>query len=621
MSDFDTKGFEPIIPVKRNLDEKKIYYQWSDPTKDGYPPHLNIGLKDQNIDGIFDRSTQVYVSTIIQLFSFMIPHSIEVKGTPFEGPTIADCEKYNRDHPGSPTDIMGGKNIGNLTDWYSDSKFAQQHLSGVNPSTIETASQKWVKAYVEEAGKQKLEKTKKLLSEGKDLFVQDYSYFREATGVSNEEEFKNTIEEKDENGKPNNTFTYRYACASVVIFQLHGDGRLHPLAITLDYRGSLDKSVTLFNRRLKPDDKVDEKNVKVDEKNDWPWRYAKTCVQTADWARHELAVHLVDTHLIEEAVIVATNRTIPDDHILYDILSPHWFRTLPLNAAARELLVPGVIARLCGLGPPAKAFSLVRWSYKNFNFQEKYIPNDLKKRGFQNLKPEDPKYRNYPYAHCMTYLWGIIRDFVKSVLKTKYTCNKEILEDPYLADWYKEIQTKGQVNNFPTIKTVDELIDAVTMCIHIASPQHTAVNYLQDYYYSFVPSKPAALCTRLPANLNALKAYTEKDLTAALPIGPEGPKWKDWLLASQLPILLSYRVDKEHSLINYSKSVYNVNRDRTGQETKVLKSDVIREAAKGLYSRLKTCDAIFKKFSDNQTAGTIEYKVLQSEVTAVSILI
>ena len=73
------------------------------------------------------------------------------------GPTLADCEKYNREHPSPKTDIMEGKNIGYLADWYSDARFAQQRLSGVNPSTIETAPPRWVKAYVDEEGKQKLE--------------------------------------------------------------------------------------------------------------------------------------------------------------------------------------------------------------------------------------------------------------------------------------------------------------------------------------------------------------------------------------------------------------------------------------------------------------------------------
>ncbi|KAI1413994.1 lipoxygenase [Hypoxylon sp. FL1857] len=620
---FDSKGFEPIMPRKRDLTQKQEIYQWSDPKVDGYPPHLQTIPKDKDqgapgVGHVFDLDELNFVGAISKVLSFIIPRSISEKGTPYEGPTLADCEKYNRDHPSPKTDIMDGENVGNKDDWYSDALFAQQHLSGVNPTTIETAPPEKVEAYANEAGKQGLEDMRKLLSEGKDLLIQDYSYFREATGVSDEDIFKNIVPEVDENGKPTRMAT-RYACASVIIFQLHSDGRLHPLAITLDYRGSLDKSVTIFNRRLTPDDKGE-----VDEKDDWPWRYAKTCAQTADWAGHEVAVHLVDTHLIEEAIIVATNRTIPDEHLLYEVLSPHWFRTLPLNAAARAVLVPYVIARISGLGPsfnPAdptlnRAYGLVKWSYKNFNFQDKYIPNDLKKRGFEIETETGSKYCNYPYATDMYLLWGVIRDFVKSVLGTKYKSDGDIQDDPYISDWCKEIQTQGQITTFPTITTVDQLVDAVTMCIHIASPQHTAVNYLQDYYYSFVPAKPPALCTPLPTDLKTLQAYTEKELTEALPIGTEGPKWKDWLLAAQLPELLSFKVEAKYNLITYAKSLYNVNKDRTNPNAQAIKG-----AAERFYSQLKDLSLAFDYVSACQTEGSIPYKVLQPELTAVSILI
>ena len=69
----------------------------------------------------------------------------------------------------------------------------------------------------------------------------------------------------------------------------------------------MDKSVTIFNKRMSPSDSTSG------EKDDWPWRYAKTCAQVTDWMRHELTVHLTLSHLVEEAIIVATNRTIPMD--------------------------------------------------------------------------------------------------------------------------------------------------------------------------------------------------------------------------------------------------------------------------------------------------------------------
>lgn len=626
------------MPLKRDLAQKRDIYRWSNPSADGYPPHLDTdalktaglpeGLPadlpaDQGSATLFDKKTNNLVGQIAQAVKFIIPDAISTQGTPFEGPTLADCEDYNREHPSQKTDIMDGENIGNKPDWYSDARFAQQHLSGVNPSTIEKANPDKVKAYIDEAHKQSLNSMVTILSEGTDLFMQDYSYFREATNLSNEQDFRNIVPELVDpvSKQPTGKLSYRYACAPIVIFQLHPDGRLHPLAITLDYKGSLDKSITIFNRRLTPYDKSD-----INEKEDWAWRYAKTCAQTADWARHEVATHLVDTHMVEEAIIVATNRTIPEDHILYETLNPHWFRTLALNKAAREVLVPFVVARLAGFGPTidaktSRAMKLVDYSYKNFNFQDKYIPNDLKKRGFDVEALTTEKYRNYPYATDMYLLWGVIREFVKSVLGTKYKSDADVRNDPVIPDWCSEIQIEGKMPTFPTITTFDQLVDAVTMCIHTASPQHTAVNYLQDYYYSFVPAKPPALCTPLPKDLVTLQEYTEADLTAALPIGTEAPKWKDWLLAAQLPELLSFKVDNRYNLITYAKSLYNVNKGRTNFENKQWGSTTIKEAAALFYSRLKDLDQVFRHVSDRQTEGTVEYKVLQPEVTAVSILI
>jgi hypothetical protein len=633
VSHFDVRGFEPIIPQKRGLAQKQAVYTWSN---DGYPPHLDstspghdlpANQKDgaPGVGSIFNVDEKNFVGQIALTFGFIIPDAIDVKGTPFEGPTLADCENYNREHPSPKTDIMNGENIGNLVDWYSDARFAQQHFSGVNPSTIQKAQPERVVDYITEAEKQGLGDMKKLLSESSDLFIQDYSYFREAMPLKEEEpEYKNIVPEKTgplPTDKLTGKMVARYGCAPVVIFQLHCDGRLHPLAITIDHKGSLEKSITLFNRRLTPDVKAE-----VDEKDDWAWRYAKTCAQTADWARHEVATHLVDTHMVEEAIIVATNRTIEETHIIYELLSPHWFRTLALNKAARETLVPAVIARLAGFGPTidpktSRVMTLVDWSYKNFNFQDKYIPNDLTKRGFNVESLTEEKYRNYPYATDMYLLWNVIHVFVKTVLGTKYRSDADVQNDRCIGEWCKEIQTNGQIPSFPTITTLDQLIDAATMCIHTASPQHTAVNYLQDYYYSFVPAKPPALCTPLPKDLASLQKYTETDLTAALPIGTEGPKWKDWLLAAQLPELLSYKVDNQYNLITYAKSLYNVNKQRTNFENKEWDSKTIKQAAALFYSRLKELDTIFKHVSDRQTEGTVEYKVLQPEVTAVSILI
>ncbi|KAI0594879.1 hypothetical protein F4775DRAFT_595890 [Biscogniauxia sp. FL1348] len=144
-SHFNLYGFEPIIPTERNLEQKREIYSWSDPEVDGFPPHLNP-VNPPDTAGIFDEAKVAFIKIIASAYSFIIPENIEHEGTPYKGPTLADCEKYNRDNPSPNTDIMDGENLGSKPDWYSDARFAQQHLSGVNPTTIEKAPPEMVKA-------------------------------------------------------------------------------------------------------------------------------------------------------------------------------------------------------------------------------------------------------------------------------------------------------------------------------------------------------------------------------------------------------------------------------------------------------------------------------------------
>jgi len=252
------------------------------------------------------------------------------------------------------------------------------------------------------------------------LFVQDCSYFREAFGFDENDQ----SDMSDRSGLLNRSS--RWACAAVTLFQLDAHGKLHPLAIVIDYKGSMEKSVTIFNKRL------NASQTDIDQEKDWPWRYAKTCAQVSDWIRHELTIHLTNTHLIEEGIIVASRRTLPPDHVISRLLSPHWIKKLPLNASARLILLPKVIIPLMG-ADEGQVKSFVRYSYEKFDFQAKYIPKDLESRGLPlealgDLRwrcskacdtdkvpdesgtaccgPEchqacDPKFKNYTYARNM----------------------------------------------------------------------------------------------------------------------------------------------------------------------------------------------------------------------------
>lgn len=200
------------------------------------------------------------------------------------------------------------------------------------------------------------------------------------------------------------------------------------------------------------------------------------------------------------------------------------------------------------------------------------------------------------------------------MIAINYHTDADVANDAPIQAWSHEIRspTGGQISTFPEIKTIPALVDAITMCIHIASPQHTAVNYTQNYYQAFVINKPAALCAPMPNSLEALQAFKEQDLVNALPINRQ----REWLLSAHIPHLLSYRVAGENNLITYAVSLWNLYMKKTGKGEPEVKA-----AAEKLYTDLRNLIGVFQENSDNMTEGSIPYNVMDPSTTAVSILL
>ncbi|KAK5994277.1 Putative linoleate 9S-lipoxygenase 3-like protein [Cladobotryum mycophilum] len=615
----DVVEVEPTWPRLLNLEQTSEIFEWSTRVPDGnggfieYPPHLKVIPKEDDVAlfKIFDKLGLLETQWIISPF---IPDSwlgqIVEKGAQWvirrirettgdvtawanQDPNFAAFEAYNQSNRKASTDISEGRNIGLLGDWYSDRRFADQAFTGTNPTTlvnIAKASGNLLQEFIDTAEREGYKEWHARLTKGKanteSLFVQDHRFFRKAFGAAPDEELKH-----QETGSELN-----WACASVTLFELHDDGRLHPVAIVIDYKVSMEKSVTIFNNKLDPLEPTALGSPIPEEETDWPWRYAKTCAQVSDWIRHEVGVHLTRAHFIEEAIIVATRRTIRMDSIIHTILSPHWYKTLSLNAAARTTLVPQVIKDLVGIKGEYLS-NYVLYEYENFDYVKNYVPNDLAERGFPNTAEglADPKFKNYAYARNMVSMWEVIRRYVLAMLLTSYkqdTADEEIANDANIQNWIQEIRTNGRIQSFPDIKTLDDLTDALTMSIHIAAPFHTAVNYLQNFYQAF--------------------AYTEPELVSALPIGRE----RQWLLAVQVPWLLSFKVADERSLLKFADSQ---SRNYHGGFSKQAKA--IRAIGGQLRDDLKDLGVQFVLTSQAMDKGSIPYMVMDPNLTAVSILI
>ena len=330
-----------------------------------------------------------------------------------------------------------------------------------------------------------------------------------------------------------------------------------------------------------------------------------------------MTVHLTDTHLVEEAIIVAANRQLRPDHPVLRLLYPHWQKTLSLNAAARLTLVPFVILDLIGF-KTEEAQNFIKHAYDDFNFTEQYVPNDLKRRGFPPEKLNEKKYHNYTYARCIDSMWHKIHTYVEDMLKIKYKSSDrdaEVKNDAEVQAWSEEMRSQqgARLKSFPTLSTFNNLVDCVTMCIHIASPQHTAVNYLQNYYQSFVINKPSALYSEPPDTLEKLYAFKEDDLVQALPMNHP----QDWLLASHIPYLLSFKPGEKESLIIYAASKYHVYKAKTQPDEVKTK-----EAAALFYSALAKSKKEFQGYAAAaDESDVLMYEVLNPDWNAVSILI
>jgi len=208
-------------------------------------------------------------------------------------------------------------------------------------------------------------------------------------------------------------------------------------------------------------------------------------------------------------------------------------------------------------------------------------------------------------------MWQVLRKFVEAVILIDIHSNEQVASDKQIQAWTQEMRSDegGQLKSFPEIKTIADLVDAVTMCIHIASPQHTAINYLQSYYQAFVPNKPSALFAPLPKSLDELKAYKEQNLVGAYPIKHA----REWLLGSHVPHLLSYRVAEDQNLLNFALSAAKL--------ATLNKQDQLAAAAAQLYADLMQLVDVFKKNSKDLDDQKKSYDVMDPKVTAVSILL
>ncbi|WP_373490908.1 lipoxygenase family protein [Parasphingorhabdus sp.] len=227
----------------------------------------------------------------------------------------------------------------------------------------------------------------------------------------------------------------------------------------------------------------------------WGWEMAKFVVQVADCNYHELFVHLAGTHLVSEAIAVATRRNLANIHPLWSLLVPHFEGTLFINNLAVETLINkgGPIDDFFGGTIESSQRAAVE-ARLAFDFYNRMTPVDFAERNVA-----DPaKLPDYPYRDDALLVWRAIHDWVEQYIHIYYADDAAVTGDSELAQWAASIASEGHIVGFRPITSRAQLVDVCTMIISTASAQHAAVNFPQRTIMTFAPAVTGAGWTAAP---------------------------------------------------------------------------------------------------------------------------
>jgi hypothetical protein len=366
--------------------------------------------------------------------------------------------------------------------WQSDTQFTYERLNGINPAFIKKCRQ----SDIYPVGKFRV--TDEILKPvwGSDitlasalasdrLYVLDYKIFDNILNPQLEDQLG------------------RYAFAPLCLLYVNDEKQLVPIAIQLQQKTVDDNA---FNRIFTPGDDSEV------------WLTAKTVIGSADISYQGIVSHLLHTHLIAETFAIATFRKLSPEHIISQILKPHFFNTLAINNMARGVFLPrkGLFDIIGALGYTGSHELLIRgYSGKGSEYQgepwlfyKQSLPYDLTERNVYDLP-------GYYYREDALLIWDAIKDYVSDVLKLQYKVVDDIINDKELQAWknelidpnYGNIQGLLSPDKFDQLtesfNSLDDLIEIVTNIIFTVTVRHSAVNFGQYEHAAWIPNLPFAI--------------------------------------------------------------------------------------------------------------------------------
>ncbi|KAJ6682994.1 LIPOXYGENASE [Salix koriyanagi] len=391
----------------------------------------------------------------------------------------------------------------NNSAWRTDEEFGREMLSGVNPVIISRLE--------EFPPKSKLDR--KLYGDQNSTITEEHIKDR-LDGLAIDEAIeKNRMFILDHHDalmpylrRINTTTTKTYATRTLLF--LKDDGTLKPIAIELSLPHEEGDEFGAISKVYSPAEHGVEGTI---------WELAKAYVAVNDSGYHQLISHFLNTHAVSEPFVIATNRQLSVLHPIHKLLEPHFRDTMNINALARQTLINAGGILESTVYPAKYAMEMSSVIYKNWNFTEQALPEDLKKRG---MAVEDPKsahgvrllIEDYPYAVDGLEIWSAIKEWVRDYCSVYYKNDEMIQKDSELQSWWKEVREEGHgdlkdATWWPKMQTREELIDSCTIIIWIASALHAAVNFGQYPYAGYLPNRPTVSRRFMPEEGTA--AYEE----------------------------------------------------------------------------------------------------------------
>ncbi|XP_062373166.1 arachidonate 12-lipoxygenase, 12R-type-like [Sardina pilchardus] len=166
------------------------------------------------------------------------------------------------------------------------------------------------------------------------------------------------------------------------------------------------------------------------------WLLAKTHVRAADFIEHQFNFHLLRTHLLAEAYIIATLRNLSSAHPIYKLLIPHMRFTLYANTLGREKLISekGAISMYTSTGSTGMV-EVMKKAMDDLKYSSLCLPEDIRERGMDEV----PKFY---YRDDGLLVWGALSKYVKGVIAVFYS-DMEVPVDQELQDWISDIYKHG----------------------------------------------------------------------------------------------------------------------------------------------------------------------------------